>query len=325
MSHIKNQLMMKNRFSKNFYCSCIIILLFVFGCKPKTHYNDTPTTGAISISVDETFKPIAQSEIDVFEGIYNYASINPSYNSEIDAFNLLLKDSVRLIFSSRKLTDQEKGYFESKKFFPKEIKIAIDAIAIIVNPKNTDTIISVETLKQILTGKIKDWKQINSKSKLENVKLVFDNPNSSTIHFVLDSVCKGDKLSDNVSALNYNPDVVDFVSKTPNAIGIIGVSWVSDRDDTTALSFLNKVKVMAVSRETKATYQNSFQPYQAYIATNQYPLTRNIYIIISEPRTGLASGFTSFVASERGQRIILKSGILPATQPIRLINVIDNF
>lgn len=305
----------------------VIILfgIFLYSCNSNTEYNDTPTTGSITISVDETFKTIAQSEIDVFEGIYNYASIKPSYNSEIDAFNLLIKDSVRLIISSRKLTAQEKEFFESKKFFPKEVKIATDAIAIIVNPENKDTLISVEMLKQILTGKVTNWKQLYSHSKFDDLKFVFDNPNSGTIRYMIDSVCKGEKLSDNLTALNNNSEVVDFVSKTKNAIGIIGVSWVSDRDDTTALSFLNKVKVMAVSKETIPTYENSFQPYQAYIATNQYPLKRDIYIINSEPRTGLASGFTSFVASERGQRIILKSGILPATQPIRIIKVNDDF
>lgn len=303
----------------------IIFCIFLYSCKSNTEYNDTPTTGTITISVDETFKSIAQAEIDVFEGIYNYATIKPTYNSEIDAFNLLIKDSVRLIISSRKLTNQEKEFFENKKFYPKEIKIATDAIAIIVNPENKDTLISIEMLKQILTGKVTNWKQLYSHSKLDDLKFVFDNPNSGTIRYMIDSVCKGEKLSEKLSTMKNNSDVIDFVSKNNNAIGIIGVSWVSDRDDTTALSFLNKVKVLAVSKEVKPTYENSFKPYQAYIATNQYPLKRDIYIINSEPRVGLASGFTSFVTSERGQRIILKSGILPATQPVRIIKVNDDF
>jgi len=317
--------MKMNKFNGIFFTSIITMLFLFVACVSKTQYNDTPTTGHISISADATLMPLAQSEIDVFEGIYNYASITASFESEIDAFNNLLKDSVRLIISTRQLTQQEKVFFENKKFFPKEIKIATDAIALIVNPDNNDTLISVEMIRKILTGEITDWKQIHSSSKIGKLKLVFDNPNSSIIRFMLDTVCKGEKLSENLSALNYNSDVVDFVSKTPNAIGIIGVSWVSDREDTTALSFLTKVKVMAVSREKLPTYENSFQPYQGYIATQQYPLIRSIYIINAEPRTGLASGFTSFVASERGQRIILKSGILPATQPIRLIQVNNDF
>ncbi|MDB8923355.1 phosphate ABC transporter substrate-binding protein, partial [Parabacteroides merdae] len=81
------------------------------------------------------------------------------------------------------------------------------------------------------------------------------------------------------------------------------------------------IRVMAVSRYREATPANSFKPYQAYIALGDYPMTRPVYLILSEPRMGLASGFTSFVASDRGQRIILKSGLLPVTQPLRIVNI----
>ena len=290
-------------------------------CKQKTQYNDTPTSGAIVIAVDETFKPIAEAEIDVFQNIYNNTSIKSSYDNEKIVFDKLLKDSVRMIICSRKLYKQERDVFEQKKFFPKEIKIATDAIALIVNPSNKDTIISVDNLKEILNGNITNWKQINPTSKLGKITLVFDNQNSSTVHYLIDSISKGDALSDNLTAVKVNTEVINFVSNNPNAIGIIGTSFVSDKDDSTSLSFLNTIKVMAVSKEHIANYDNSFKPYQAYIATKQYPLARDIYIILTEPRTGLASGFTSFITSDRGQRIILKSGILPATRPVRIINV----
>ena len=87
------------------------------------------------------------------------------------------------------------------------------------------------------------------------------------------------------------------------------------------MSFIDNIRVMAVSRYRKATPTNSFKPYQAYIALGDYPMTRPVYLILSEPRTGLASGFTSFVSSDRGQRIILKSGLLPVTQPVQIVNI----
>jgi phosphate transport system substrate-binding protein len=274
--------------------------------------------------VDETFKPIAQTEIDVFQGIYNNTAINATYNTETELFDKLLKDSVRMIISSRKLYPQEKAVFEKKKFFPKEIKIATDAVALIVNTSNKDTLISTANLKDILNGKITDWKQIYPSSKLGKILLVFDNQHSSTVTYLFDSISRGDTFSKNLSALTYNTEVIDYVAKTPNALGIIGTSFVSDKEDSTSLSFLKEIKVMAVTKEAKATYENSFQPYQAYMLSGQYPLIRDIYIILSEPRTGLASGFTSFITSERGQRIILKSGILPATKPVRIINITNS-
>ena len=120
-----------------------------------------------------------------------------------------------------------------------------------------------------------------------------------------------------------NREVIDFVSKTPDAIGIIGVNWLSDRNDSTGLSFSKEVRVMSVSAADKATPESSFKPYQAYLFYGDYPLTRSIYALLNDPRSALPWGFASFLASDRGQRIILKSGLVPATQPVRVVNIKD--
>ena len=141
--------------------------------------------------------------------------------------------------------------------------------------------------------------------------------------FAVKSICNNQPLSSGLSALNNNRDVIDFVAKTPNALGIIGVNWISNHRDTTCMGFLDKINVIAISKEDIATEANSFQPYQAYLANGQYAFTRNVFVILADPRIGLTSGFTSFITSDRGQRIILKSGILPVTQPVRIIQVND--
>jgi len=304
----------------------IVLLLILSGVSCSTKLNkhhDTPTSGTITIAVDETFEPIISNEINVFESIYITAGIIEKACPEIDAFNLLLKDSVRMIIATRTLTDIETNYFKSKKIFPKEVKIAVDGVTLIVNNANSDTLLTTKVISKILTGEINNWQQINRHSKLENIKVIFDNPNSSTAEYAVKQICGNNKLSSSLSALNSNVEVIDFVSKTPNALGIIGVSWVSNHRDSTCMGFLEKINIVAVSKDDIATTENSYQPYQAYLATRQYPYLRNVYAIITDPRIGLCSGFTSFIASDRGQRIILKSGILPATQPVRLIHVND--
>jgi phosphate transport system substrate-binding protein len=260
----------------------------------------------------------------VFQGIYKYAEITPIYKTETEALNELFNDSTDLVIVSRTLSAKEKKFFEGKKMFPKETKIAVDGLALIVNKNNKDTLLSFGMLKKILTGDITKWNEVNPKSKLGDLKVVFDNKNSSTVRFAIDSICKDKPLSQKLQALSYNADVVDYVSKNDNAIGIIGVSWVSNKQDSSALSFLDKIKVMGVSSEAIASDDNSYQPYQAYIAKKLYPLTRCIYVINAEGMSGLASGFAAFLASDRGQRIILRSGILPATQPIRIVEMNKN-
>ena len=280
---------------------------------PKDGRTDTYTTGTVAIAADESFQPIVQEEIDVFENLYPEADIIPHYVTEVEAVNLLLKDSLRMVIASRKLTPEEKESFNSRKFFPQEIKIATDGLALITNLENPDSLISVKTR----------WKDIYPESRLGDIHLVFDNKNSSTVRFAIDSICRGKQLASNVSALKTNKEVINFVSKTPGAIGIIGVNWLSDRNDSTGLSFNKEVRVMSVSYSTQPTVANSFKPYQAYLYYGDYPLRRDIYALVNDPRNGLCWGFSGFLQSYRGQLIIQKSGLLPATQAVRIVDVKD--
>lgn len=310
---------------KQFWLIAVLSLTAFSACnqKPKDGLTDTYTSGVIAIAVDESFQPIVQEEIDVFEGVYPLAGIVPRYTTEVDAINLLLKDSVRLVIATRTLTPKEMNSFHSRKFFPREIKLATDGLAFIVNRKNSDSIISVRDIKRMLTGEAKNWKDIYPASPLNAIQLVFDNKNSSTVRFAADSICKGKPLSTDLKALKNNQEVINYVAHTPEAIGVIGVNWLGNRSDTTNLSFRKEIRVMAVSTENKATLDNSYKPYQAYLFYGDYPLVRNIYVLLNDPRNALPWGFSSFLTSDRGQRIILKSGLVPATQPVRVVDVKD--
>jgi len=307
----------------NLKIACIFFVLILVSCqnKVKDKFTDTYTTGVIKIAVDENFQPIVQEELDVFEAMNPKSGIIPQYTNEVDAMNLLLKDSVRVVIATRPLSDNEMKYFKSKTFYPHSYKFATDGIALIVNNHNSDSLITVGQIKKILMGEVTNWSEIYPKSKLGKFQVVFDNENSSTVRYAIDSICDGKQLSKKLFAQKTNSEVINFVSKTPNAIGIIGVNWLGNEKDTTNLSFKPEIRVMGVSGESTATVANSYKPFQAYLFYGYYPLTRNIYVILNDPRGSLPSGLTSFLTSERGQRIILKSGLVPATQPVRIVHV----
>lgn len=310
---------------QHLFIAWMVAAAFLSACqsKPKDGLTDTSTSGVIAIAADESFRPIIQEEADVFEGLFPLAGIVPRYVTEVEAVNLLLKDSLRLAITSRRLTPEEMNSFNSRKFFPQEIKIATDGLALITNKDNPDSLITVNEFRSILTGKTTQWKELYPASRLKDILPVFDNKNSSTVRFAVDSICKGASLSDRVKALKTNKEVIDYVSRTPEAIGIIGVNWLSDRNDSTGLTFSKEVRVMSVSAAAQATPENSYKPYQAYLYYGDYPLTRSIYALLNDPRSALPWGFASFLASDRGQRIILKSGLVPATQPVRIVNIKD--
>ncbi|MGE5430096.1 MAG: PstS family phosphate ABC transporter substrate-binding protein [Syntrophomonadaceae bacterium] len=298
----------------------IFILSFLFGCRSENpKESDTPTTGKITISVDETFKPVIDSEIDTFEKIYEYAKIDVNYRPEAEAMADLLSDSARLVILTRKFTKEENSYFEKREIAPIVRKIAYDAIAVIVNNANTDTLMSMQNFRDIMSGKISRWSGVSGKSALSNIQIVFDNQNSSTVRYVKEKI-NNSPLAKSTYAVKDNPSVVDYVSKNRNAVGIIGVNWISDKADTLTHGFLKKIKVVALASDT-AQAGEYYQPYQAYIAQKIYPLWREVYVLSGEARAGLGSGFISFLASDRGQRIILKSGLVPATMPVRLVEI----
>lgn len=311
---------------KRLWLTALFSLAVLAAChrKPKDGLTDTYTSGVIEIAADESFQPIVQEEIDVFEGLFPLAGIVPRYTTEVEAVNLFLKDSVRLAITTRPLTEEEMNSFHSRKFFPREIKLATDGLALIVNRRNPHSLMSVRDLRRILTGEVQHWKELYPSSGLGHIRVVFDNKNSGTVRFAVDSICRDKPLSArDVKALHTNPQVIDYVASTPDAMGIVGVNWLGNKGDTTHLSFRDEVRVMAVSAADVATPANSYKPYQAYLFYGDYPLARSVYILLNDPRNALPWGFASFLTSGRGQRVILKSGLVPATQPVRVVDVKD--
>jgi phosphate transport system substrate-binding protein len=301
----------------------VFIMLFLTGCgigknnAPK----ETLFSGFIKIAVDETLVPIVNEQIDVFEAMYPRSGIVIKSTSEVEALEMLLNDSTRLAVMTRPLSEQEVSYLNSRKFFPKSIKMATDGIAFVINKKNPDSIISVAALRKILSGKSLRWAEIFPSSNLGQFSIAYDNRNSSIVRYVQDSIIFNKELSPRSFAAGSSDAVVKYVNETPGAIGIIGVNWISSEFDSITREFLNDIQVMRVSREDKATLKNSCQPYQYYLYTGEYPFTRSLYLNINDPIGGLPTGFVNFVTSGRGQRIILKAGLLPATMPVNIVNV----
>lgn len=277
---------------------------------------DTITTGEITIAVEEGYKPVIASCIDVFDSIYRTAKINPRYVSEVEAVNALIQDSVQVIIVGRMLTAKETEYFQSRGFTPPTTPIAFDALAIILNPANRDTVLTIQQVVDVFTGKTTTWKELNPKSTLGAISLVFDNPMSGTLRYVRDSVISGQELSKQATALKTNEDVINYVSKNKGAIGIISANWISDTDDGGVQKFLREIIIADVA---KADGKEGYGPYQAFLATGDYPFKRTIYIINAQARrNGLGAGFASYLAKD-GQRIMLKDGLLPANAVTRLI------
>ena len=263
------------------------------------------------IAVDESFKPIVDEELYIFKSLYNNVHPRVQYVNENEEVNLLLEDSVGMAVISRDLTKEEYKSIADRHLIPIIDRFAIDAVTLIVNSASADTNMTVTEVKKMLNGDTKQDKNI-----------VFDNPNSSLVRYLKDFTGKTEFKQKNIYSLKSDKEVIQYVSQHPNAIGITSFSWLNDPDKDYAAD-LDKVKIVSIKDENNKKYPDEYySPSQNTLALKQYPLTRNLYILNFTGDYGLGMKFDNFLISDRGQRIILKSGLLPDDIPARHINIV---
>lgn len=297
--------------TKKFLYLAGIAFLFNSCNSPDTQTENTERLdkGTIHISADESFKPVIDSQVQVFESSYPEAKVIVHYKPEADCLKDFGVDSIRMVIATRGYTENEERFMaDSMGVNTSKMVIAYDAIAVIVNPKSVDTLFTMAEIKDLLLGR-------SGKKLLP----VFDGVNAtSTVRFVIDSVLKGQSLGANVTAAKSSEEVIDYVSKTGNAVGFIGVSWVGNKEDSTQLSYLQKVKVAQIeSTSEKGVYVS---PAQYNIYYRRYPMVRDLVYVLKENNTGVGHGFAYFLSGQRGQLIFKRSYLTPAQMQLNTRN-----
>ncbi len=293
------------------------------------------TTGTATLVCDDSFRNILAQEIDVFEYQYPEAHILPEYTTQAVAFDSLLSLNTKTIVVSRDITPEERSFLKSKKRTARSAKIAVDAVAFIVNNANPVEMLTLGELADIVGGRTTQWNDVQP-NDLGEISVVLDRTGSSLATYMRDSLLNGAPLGPNVYAAGSVPAVFEAVEKNKNAIGVLGVSWITsdmssaDMDrDSLAVSVLSdepvqgatltqKVKVLKLRRNDEVT---AYKPYQQNIFDGTYPLFRQIYMITTAHSSSPGGGFYSFVTGDIGQKIIMKTGILPARMRIQVVQV----
>ena len=293
--------------------ACLAVLFFA--CKNSGHTSentDTPTSGSITIGCDPTLEPLARAEIQAFNVLYPKADIQIKLLNENEAFNALLVDSVRLIIAARDVTADEKKQFDQKQQVVKSRPIARDGIAFITHATMPDKIKYTDLLS-IISGKMQFWNQLDKSLPAKEIQLVFDDSKSSTVLNVASRTAG--EIGKNVSAFNSNQKVINYVTENISAIGIIGLSWISDGQDQTTGSFIKNIHVMGIDPGDTCEFGGTYyKPFQAYLLKRIYPFYRDVHAIVNEPRNGLGNAFVAFLAHQTGQTVVQQKGLLPLAQ-----------
>lgn len=293
------------RQSGNTVIAGIFLLLLLSACtsyeEQENNLPDTRNRGTIHVSADESFKPVIDEQVKVYESNHPGTHILVNYKPEAECLKDMLTDSVRMVIVTRRPSQEARDWVsDSLKKQTRSMVIARDGISVILHPDAPDSLLTMTDIREILTGRFK-----------KNLIPVFDGVKAtSTVRFIIDSVLKGDSLTPTAMAARSSEGVIDYVSKNPGVVGFIGVSWIGNPEDSSYMSFLKKVKVAHL--QATDIPDSYVKAYQANIYLKRYPMVRDLVYILKENHRGLGTGFANFMSGEIGQIIFKRAYLAPS-------------
>lgn len=321
----------------NIFITLALIALALAGTACGGNESRPAVSGMTKMLCEESFQNIMDEEIEVFEYLYPKSHVMTDYVSESSALDSLMSGAVDLVITYRDLTSEQRAYLKGHSRAYRSRKLAIDGIAIIVNNANDIDELGMDDLKDIFTGKVKKWGEVYpTQLKNDSIKVVFDGNGTGALHYIQDKFNGGKALAINYFAQKNTLDVFKAVEAHKNVMGVVGVSWINSDlkgvqstlvERVEALqtnnappenNFTDRIKVMSIRAEDQI---KGVKPYQAYLYDGSYPLFRTIYAIDASPNGSPDHDFFVFITSAIGQKIILQTGIVPASVPVRTVEL----
>ncbi|MBK7269664.1 MAG: substrate-binding domain-containing protein [Flavobacteriales bacterium] len=279
------------------------------GGAPDPRSDDSPTFGSVLVLADQDLRPMIEDQRRMFEATYEKAQVEVRYLPEAELTRAMLNDSVRAVFGTFRPGGEQEAYFRTRNMTPFTEVVATDAIAVLVHPAGPDSL-TLEALRELLSQGTLDGKSRPA---------LFDATGSGVARGLVDSLFGGLAPSALRAAALDGPDaVVARVRDDSAAIGFLGFGLLSDLDDPACRALLAGVKVCRISSGAGT----ALLPTQGTLKDTRYPLRRPVIMLVTEGKSGLGTGFASFVAGHKGQRIILKQGLAPAHTPAREVMIV---
>jgi len=213
----------------------------------------------------------------------------------------LISGTCDIAASSRTIKIKEMDIAKQKGINPYEIKIALDGLAVVVNPANPIDKLTVDQLAQIFTGKIKNWKEIGGPDM--KIVLLSREMNSGThIYFKEHILRKGDPNSKEEFApsallLSSSQSIADEVAYNTSAIGYYGMGYIS-----------LKQKAVFIAKDNKSEY---IAPTVENVMNGAYPISRPLFLYTNGEPADLVKKFIDFALSKEGQDVVVQIDFVP--------------
>lgn len=262
---------------------------------------ETPTKGSLTAYTDETLLPLIIKERDAFTARYPETSVTVVPLITNEGVEKILNGDIEMFISTRTFTNDEQKFINDHKIDLKTFNYCYSGIAVITSRENNISKISSDDLKDLLKGK----------EKSSNIKVYIPSENSGIYDFIKDDYLEGQVPSGAIVVAG-DKEIKETVQKQPNSIGLTGFNLVKDTTD------LKVIPVGVLNYQTKNIVY--YIPHPAYFIHGDYPLTVKIYVFINEKQFGVATGFTSFLTSTEGQKVVLSENLAPGTVPVKLVS-----
>jgi len=254
-------------------------------------------TGALNaqkIKGSDTCLPLSQKEAEVFMKANAGTNVTVTGGGSGVGIAALIEGTTDIAQSSRAIKFDEKGKMQEGGKTAKEVTIAYDALAIIVNPQNKVSNLTREQLEGIFTGKIKNWKEVGG-DDLAVIPYARET-SSGTYDFIKEYVLRNKNYMNGIMSMPATGAIIQSVSQTKGAIGYVGLAYLDAN-----------VKAIHVSYDKGTTF---VEPSVANAKNNTYPIVRPLFYYYATKSEAIVKPFIDFVLSDEGQKIVADIGFI---------------
>ena len=281
----------------------LILLVFLAACgRASGQTNPQPGTSAyIQNKGSDTIVNLALAWAEKYQAEHPDVSISVTGGGSGTGIAALLNKTVDIANASRQMQAEEIKQAKANGFEPVEFVVARDAIAVIVNPTNPVSQLTMQQISNIFSGKINNWSQVGGQDR--PIVRLSREVNSGTHVYFRDTVVRlGDKNNKTLFAtdtllLPSSEGIISEIRQNPNAIGYDGLGYVP-----------SDLKMVAVAKDTQGPY---VLPSIATVNDKSYPVARDLYMYTGGQPTGAVKAYIDWIVSPEAQTIVANLGFVP--------------
>lgn len=258
-------------------------------------------SNSIQVKGSDTMVNLAQAWAEKYMETNSTSFVAVTGGGSGTGLSSLISNSCDIAMSSRNIKDKEIALAKQKGVNPFELKVALDGLAVVVNPKNPIDKLTIDQLAQIFTGKITNWKEVGGTDS--KIVILSREVNSGTHVYFKEHVLRKmdanskEEFAPSALMLSSSQAIADEVAQNSGAIGYYGMGYISA-----------KQKAVHVAKDAKSEY---IAPTIDNVIKGKYPISRPLFLYTNGEPQGLVKQFIDFCLSKAGQEIVLKTDFVP--------------